>query len=62
LNDELVEPPLLAINEQIILDKPFVLVNEGEIRLSFVEGYVSLVWIEIVPLNAPPEKSGQTVE
>lgn len=62
LNNELQEPTPLAVHDQLILDKPFVLVNESEIRLKWVEGYVSLIWIEIVPLNAPPENAGQTVE
>ena len=62
LNNELQEPTPLVVHDQLILDKPFVLVNESEIRLKWVEGYVSLIWIEIVPLNAPPENAGQTVE
>jgi len=61
LNNELMEPAPLSTTDQIILDKPFLLVNEKEIRLQWVEGWVSIIWIEIVPLNSPPEKGGQTV-
>ena len=60
LNNNLMQPAPLSTTDQIILDKPFLLVNEKEIRLKWVNGWVSLIWIEIVPLNAPPEKGGPT--
>jgi len=57
LNKEKLEAEL-AITDQLILDKPFVMVNENELRLKWIEGYVSLIWIEIIPINSPPERFG----